>query len=229
MKDLRDEVVSRENKDRALSSQRFFKTGKGQYGEGDIFLGLSVPECREIAKKYKEIDLEFLKSNLKSKFHEERLISLLILVEKYKENSDKRIVDFYLDNLVSVNNWDLVDLSADKILGKYLIDKDKKVLYDLSKSENLWEKRISIVSTYEFIKNNKFDDTLKISKILLKDKHDLIHKAVGWMLREIGKKDEKVLENFLKENYSKLPRTTLRYAIERFSKEKREKYLKNKL
>ena len=207
----------------------FFKTGRGQYGYGDVFLGAKVPETRIVAKKFNELNLKDLKKLLSSKIHEERLCALLILVEQYKKSDSKNkkvIVDFYLQNTQKVNNWDLVDLSADKILGNYLIDKDKSVLYELVKSQNLWERRISIVSTFAFIRNNKFDDTIKISEILLNDKHDLIQKAVGWMLREIGKRDKNVLIKFLNKNYKKMPRTMLRYAIERLDKKRKESYMK---
>ena len=207
----------------------FFKTGRGQYGYGDVFLGAKVPETRIVAKKFNKLNLKDLKKLLSSKVHEERLCALLILVEQYKKSDSKNkkvIVDFYLQNTQKVNNWDLVDLSADKILGNYLIDKDKSVLYELVKSQNLWERRISIVSTFAFIRNNKFDDTIKISEILLNDKHDLIQKAVGWMLREIGKRDKNVLIKFLNKNYKKMPRTMLRYAIERLDKKRKESYMK---
>ena len=207
----------------------FFKTGRGQYGHGDVFLGAKVPETRIVAKKFNELNLKDLKKLLSSKIHEERLCALLILVEQYKKSDSKNkkvIVDFYLQNTQKVNNWDLVDLSADNILGNYLIDKDKSVLYELVKSQNLWERRISIVSTFAFIRNNKFDDTIKISEILLNDKHDLIQKAVGWMLREIGKRDKNVLIKFLNKNYKKMPRTMLRYAIERLDKKRKESYMK---
>ena len=207
----------------------FFKTGRGQYGYGDVFLGVKVPETRIVAKKFNELNLKDLKKLLSSKIHEERLCALLILVEQYKKSDSKNkkvIVDFYLQNTQKVNNWDLVDLSADNILGNYLIDKDKSVLYELVKSQNLWERRISIVSTFAFIRNNKFDDTIKISEILLNDKHDLIQKAVGWMLREIGKRDKNVLIKFLNKNYKKMPRTMLRYAIERLDKKRKESYMK---
>ena len=208
---------------------RFFKTGKGQYGEGDIFLGIIVPKTREISKKYTNLNFVDIEKLLLSKVHEGRLCALLILVEKYKKSDlqNKRyIVDFYLKNAKNINNWDLVDLTADKILGDYLIDKDKSILYKLAKSENLWERRIAIISTFAFIKNNQFNDTIKIAEILLNDKHDLIQKAVGWMLREVGKRDEKELLKFLDKHYKIMPRTMLRYAIERLEKEKKEIYMK---
>ena len=215
------------NKEKAVILQRFFKTRKGEYGYGDLFLGITVPEQRRIAKRYSHLSLDDLQNLLSSKIHEYRLVALMILIEKYKKEDKKEIINFYLRNTKNINNWDLVDLSSHKILGDYLLNKDKNLLYNLAKSNDLWEKRISIISTACFIKNNKFEDTLKISEILLNDKHDLIHKAVGWMLREVGKKDLKVEEEFLKKYYKKMPRTMLRYAIEKFNKNKREFYLRN--
>ena len=214
------------NPEKARVLQGFFKTGVGEYGEGDIFLGITVPQSRKIAKQFAHIELKDVKKHLQSKMHEERLVALLILVEKYKKSDDKKeIVDFYLSNTKHVNNWDLVDLTADKILGDYLFDKNKNIIYELSKSNNLWERRIAIVSTFNFIKQRKFDETLRLAEMLLHDKHDLIHKACGWMLREVGKKDEKVLRDFLNKNYKHMPRTMLRYAIERFPENERKKYL----
>jgi len=166
---------------------------------------------------------------LDSKIHEHRLVGLLILVDKYEKSNNKEIVDFYLANTKNINNWDLVDLTAHKILGHYLLDKDRTLLYNLARSNDLWEKRISIISTFYFIKNNDFKDALKISEILLNDKHDLIHKAVGWMLREIGKRDQKAEEKFLKKYYKKMPRTMLRYAIEKFDEKKRKAYLRSEI
>ncbi len=221
---ISSEIKSLGNKERAAVSQRFFKTGKGQYGEGDIFIGLTVPVSRMIAEKYADIPLGSVKLLLHSRIHEERLIALLILAEKFGkagEKQKKEIVHFYLRNTAFVNNWDLVDLSADKIIGAYLSDKNRSVLYSLAKSENLWEKRIAIVSTFYFIRNNDFNETFKIAEILMKDRHDLIHKAVGWMLREAGKRDRPLLESFLKEHCRTMPRTMLRYAIEHFDRKKR--------
>ena len=222
---LKKELSKLKNKEKAEILSRFFKTGKGQYGEGDIFLGITVPQQRKIAKEYSNLTLEDLQELISSKIHEYRLISLLILIIKYK-NSKQEIFNFYLKNTKNINNWDLVDLSAPNIIGNYIIQKDKSILYKLARSNNLWEKRIAILSTFEFIKNNEFEDTLKISEILLSDKHDLIHKAVGWMLREIGKRNQKIEEQFLKKHYKNMPRTMLRYAIEKFEKDKREQYLK---
>jgi len=226
------ELKKLQDKNKAKILQRFFKTGKGEYGEGDIFLGIIVPKQREVAKKYVDTNLKDLQKLLSSKIHEYRLVALLILVQKYKSADakaladKKEIVDFYFKNTKNINNWDLVDLSAPQIVGEYLLDKDRKILHKLSKSKNIWEKRIAVLATFMFIKNNQFEDSIMISEMLLNDKHDLIHKAVGWMLREIGKRDRQVEENFLMKYYKSMPRTMLRYAIEKFSEEKRKKYLK---
>jgi len=224
---LKKDLNKLANKEQAQLLQRFFKTGKGQYGEGDIFLGIKVPDQRQVAKKYQNIELDKLQHLLDSKIHEYRLVALLILTYKFPKAANKQeIINFYLNNTKNINNWDLVDLSASQILGNYLLDKPRDILYKLAKSNNLWEKRISIVSTYTFIKNNQLQDTIKLSEILLTDKHDLMHKAVGWMLRELGKKDQQILEQFIKQHYNNIPRTTLRYAIERFEETKRQQFLK---
>lgn len=233
---IRKEIKKAANPEKALVLQRFFKTGIGEYGEGDIFLGITVPESRKISVKFKGLSLQDVESLLQSKIHEERLIALLLLVHNYnlakKEKNEKKkeeIYIFYLNNRKYINNWDLVDLSAHQIIGHYLEDKDRLILYHLAKSDNIWERRIAIISTFYFIKNNQFNDSLKISLLLLKDNHDLIQKAVGWMLREVGKKDSYFLENFLKKNYKNMPRTMLRYAIERFPEDKRKRYLKGEI
>jgi 3-methyladenine DNA glycosylase AlkD len=200
----------------------FFKTGKGQYGEGDKFLGLTMPQQRATAKRYVHLSLEEIQPIFDSEYHEERLTAILILVQKGPTST---VVEFYLKNSKKVNNWDLVDVSADKILGAYLFDKDKSILTNLASSGNLWERRISIIATFYFIKNNQFVETLRIAEKLLHDKHDLIHKAVGWMLREIGKRDLAEEEFFLKTYYKIMPRTMLRYAIEKFPLEKRKYYM----
>ncbi|MDD4351961.1 MAG: DNA alkylation repair protein [Candidatus Gracilibacteria bacterium] len=207
---------------------RFFKTAKGEYGEGDVFIGVVVPEQRKIAKEFRDLPLNEVAKLLKSKIHEDRLTALLILTYKYpklEQQEKKKIIDFYLKHTAYINNWDLVDLSAYKLLGEYLIDKDRTLLYELAKSKNLWERRIAMISTFTFIRNKDFADTLKIAGILLQDKHDLMHKAVGWMLREIGKRDIKTEEEFLRKYYKKMPRTMLRYAIEKFDENKRKFYL----
>jgi 3-methyladenine DNA glycosylase AlkD len=208
---------------------RFFKCGKGEYGEGDKFLGIVVPEQRKIVKKYYQlIKIEELEKLLKSKFHEARLTALLMLVEKFGQAEKKvknQIYKLYLKNTKYINNWDLVDLSAPRIVGGYLLSKDRKILYQLAKSKSLWEKRIAVLATFMFIRNNQFEDSIKISRILLNDSHDLIHKAVGWMLREVGKRDLKIEEKFLQKYYCSMPRTMLRYAIEKFPERKRKDYL----
>jgi len=229
LKELKTTIRANTDKNYAKTMQWFFKTGKGEYGEGDKFLGLAVPLQRKIAKKFNELELSDLKQLLQSKIHEERLMSLLILVEQYY-NADvsgkEKIYKFYIQNSQYINNWDLVDLSAPKIVGKHLLNRDKKILFKYARSNNLWKKRIAMISTFTFIKNNKLDTTLELSDILLYDEHDLIHKAVGWMLREVGKMNMNVLEKFLRPRYIKMPRTMLRYAIEKFPEQKRKKYLK---
>jgi len=207
----------------------FFKTGKGEYGYGDIFIGVTVPNIRKIAKKFsQEISLKELVELIRNPIHEVRLCALIILVNKYKKEDSEKIYQYYLKHLNSVNNWDLVDTSAPYIVGDYLYKNPKKskILLEFSQSENLWIRRISIVSTLTFIKNNEFNQTLKIANLLIYDDHDLIHKAVGWMLREIYKRDESLIKQFLRQNYAQIPRTTLRYAIERMDKEGRLLYLK---
>ena len=223
---LKQDLESLKDSEKAQIYQRFFKTGKGEYGEGDSFLGLTVPQQRKIAKSYVDISLSDLHQLLDSKIHEFRFTALVILVNKYTKNKDKKYFDFYLKNIKNINNWDLVDATAPQIIGDYLLNKNKEVLYQLANSDNLWEKRISIISTLMFISKNQFGDTLKISEILLTDKHDLIHKAVGWMLREVGKRNQKIEEEFLDKYYRKMPRTMLRYAIEKFKEDKRQYYLK---
>jgi 3-methyladenine DNA glycosylase AlkD len=226
---IKSDLKKEADKEKIPIYQNFFKTNKGQYGEGDIFIGVTVPNTRKIAKKYKDTSLKIVESLLESKIHEERLLGVLILVQKYNDTDDNKIPEFYLKHNQKINNWDLVDLSADKILGKYYLNKSREPLYKLAKSKNLWEKRTSIIATFHYIKNNDFKDTLKIAKILLNDKHDLIHKAVGWMLREIGKRNLQTEECFLRSHYKKMPRTMLRYAIEKFPEEKRQAYLKGKI
>lgn len=231
LQDLKADIQKLKNPDKAQLLQRFFKTGKGDYGEGDIFLGIMVPQSRKIAQKYCELSLSDIDILLKSKFHEERLIALLILVDRFKKGDKTvqlKIFDFYLKSTKYINNWDLVDLTAPQI-GQYLLEKDRPILKRLATSKNLWEKRIAIMFTAAFIRQNRFGETLEISEILLADPHDLIHKAVGWMLREIGKKDQKTEEAFLKKHYHKMPRTMLRYAIERFPEKQRQKYLLGKI
>lgn len=207
---------------------RFFKTGKGEYAEKDKFIGIPVPILRKIAKQYIYLSIEEVYLLLKSSFNEERMLALFILIKRYQLGDLKeknKIYQFYLKNLKFVNNWNLVDGSAPFIIGVHLLDLDKKILLSLSRSDDLWEKRIAIVSTWYFIRHHQFNLTLKIAKILLKDEHDLIHKAVGWMLREVGKKDIDLLRRFLDQHASVMPRTMLRYAIERLPTHHRKYYL----
>lgn len=229
LKDLRAELLKNADLKKAAFLKRFFKTGKGEYGEGDEFYGISVPKQRQIAKKYLNLSLHDLSILIKSKVHEERLTCLFVAVYKYKVlKAPLSIYKWYLKNAKQVNNWDLVDSSAPYIVGDFLKDKDRSVLFKLAKSKNLWEKRIAILSTFAFINQGQFKETFKIAEILLADTHDLIHKATGWMLREVGKRvSQKTEEVFLQKHYKKMPRTMLRYAIERFPQDLRLKYLKN--
>lgn len=217
------------NPQKAIGVARFFKTGKGEYGEGDIFLGITVPETRIVAKQYKDLSLKEIEKLLQSKIHEERLLALVILVNQFKkvdEVKQKQIFDMYLANTKYINNWDLVDCSAEYIIGGYLMNKSKAILKKIAQSKSIWERRIAIMATFQFIKQKQHKDTFIIAKILLQDEHDLIHKAVGWMLREVGKRiSESIEETFLKQHHQKMPRTMLRYAIERFDESKRKRYL----
>jgi 3-methyladenine DNA glycosylase AlkD len=225
---LKAELQRLADPERARILSGFFKTGKGQYGEGDVFLGITVPAQRSVAKRYYALSLKDVEKLLVSRTHEHRLAALLILVIQYKKADDqsrRQIIDFYLSHTRRINNWDLVDLSAEKILGDYLFEKDKAVLYTLAQSRNLWERRIAIIATFAFIKRNVFEDTLRIAEMLLDDQHDLIHKASGWMLREIGKRDLKSEEEFLKKHHGSMPRTMLRYAIERFGPDRRRYWM----
>jgi 3-methyladenine DNA glycosylase AlkD len=232
--DVRKELKSMAEPDKGVILQRFFKTGPGEYGEGDIFIGVMVPESRQVAKKFSKLLLGEVKTLLYSCIHEERLVALLILAQRYISASSSReekegIVKFYLDNIKQVNNWDLVDLSAPNILGAHLLvdnRDDRRLLYRLAGSENVWERRIAILATHHFIRNGDFSDTLKIAEMLLQDRHDLIHKAAGWMLREVGKRDAAAEEAFLEKHCSVMPRTMLRYAIERLPESKRRRYKK---
>lgn len=219
------------NPEKAKIYLRFFKTGKGHYGEGDQFLGLSMPEQRVIAKKYINTSLQELQELITSPIHEHRMTTLIILTYKYEkadEDTKKEIYDFYLKNYQSINNWDLVDVTAPRIIGTYLLDRRsrRRILYEFALSNHLWKKRIAIVSTYTFIRNKDFQDTINISEILLNDKHDLIHKAVGWMLREMGKIDEKVLLKFLDKHHKVMPRTMLRYSLEKLNETQKKYYMK---
>ena len=210
---------------------KFFKAFPGGYGEGDEFIGVTVPNQRAVAKKfYQQIPLADIESLLNEPIHEYRLTALFMMVLKYQKSKSQgekdRVVDVYLRNIERVNNWDLVDSSAHLILGAHLMNRDRQLLYNFAQSENLWVQRISIIATLCFIRNNQYDDTLRLSEILLNHKHDLIHKAVGWMLREVGKRDFNTEYNFLTKHYRNMPRTMLRYAIERFPEDVRQSFLK---
>lgn len=229
IKNIKEEFKKLSNQEYATRLQKYFKTGKGEYGEGDRFLGIGVPIIRKIAKKYSTLSISEAFEFLKSQFHEERLFSLFVLADLFRKadkEDKKKIYVLYLKNTNFINNWDLVDSSAGHVVGAYLFTRDKKPIYVLAKSKNLWERRIGIIATSYFIGHNEFSDTLKIAEILINDKEDLIHKAVGWMLREIGKRDFGLEENFLKRHYEGMPRTMLRYAIEKFPEEKRKSFLK---
>ncbi|MDR0547371.1 MAG: DNA alkylation repair protein [Dysgonamonadaceae bacterium] len=225
------ELFSVANPEKAQFLQRFFKTGKGQYAEGDILLGIVVPLIRDIVRKCPELPFPEIQFLIDSQYHEARLTGFLLLVKQFKksksETERKEIFDFYLKNARKANNWDLVDVTCRDVIGLYLLDHEegRGVLYRLAGSDNLWEQRIAIVSTWTFIKYRQFDDTLALAEKLLYHKHDLMHKAVGWMLREVGKKDRETLADFLEKHHKTMPRTTLRYAIEHFSPEERAYYM----
>ena len=229
-----DELLSVASTEKATHLSRFFKTGPGEYGEGDRFLGIPVPLTRNIAKANIDTPLEELQILIHSPWHEARLCALLILVERFKKRKTTdeercNIYQFYLKNTRHCNNWDLVDLSCPTIVGGYLLHQpDRSQLYRLAESDNLWEQRIAIVSTIALIRHDQFDDTLALSRKLMNHKHDLMHKAVGWMLREIGKRNRDVLSEFLDEYATRLPRTALRYAIEHYPEEERQAFLRKK-
>jgi 3-methyladenine DNA glycosylase AlkD len=230
--EIRKELRKLGSKERAKGSQSFFKTGPGEYGEGDVFLGVSAPEMRRLAKDFQDLPVREVRALLKSGIHEERAVALLILVRQYQRGDRKeqeRVYKVYMDHLRWINNWDLVDVSAEHVVGAFLKNKSKKPLYRLARSKGLWERRVSILATFHYIKGKEFSETLKIAEMLLSDEEDLIHKAVGWMLREVGKRDLATEERFLKEHYREMPRTMLRYAIERFPEPKRQRYLKGRV
>lgn len=209
--------------------QRYFKTGPGQYGEGDRFRGIKVPVIRKIAKKAYGLPFDDVVNLLHSSWHEDRLLALFVLTKRFTDGDEEerqKIYRTYLDHSPEINNWDLIDLSAPAVLGGFLYERDRKILFDMARSTNLWKRRMAVMATFYFIKNGDYDDSLAIAGILLNDSEDLIHKATGWMLREIGKRDMQAEETFLIEHYSKMPRTMLRYAIERFPEKRRQAYLK---
>lgn len=220
------------NQETAAQSQRFFKTGPGQYGEGDRFLGLRVPEVRRLAKENRDLPLDQITALLHSSWHEERLLAVILLTLQFQRGTAARqreIFELYLAETRWVNNWDLVDVSAHHIVGGWLQDRPRDRLYRLARSASLWERRIAMMATYRFIRNDDFADTLALAELLLKDEHDLIHKVCGWMLREVGKRDQVVAEEFLQAHCRTMPRTMLRYAIERFPEDLRQRYLKGEV
>jgi 3-methyladenine DNA glycosylase AlkD len=231
MLEIQKDLILLGNDEKAKNSARFFKSGVGQYGEGDVFIGVTIPEQRKIAKKYKDLKLSDVLVLLRSKEHEFRMTALLILVEQFENGDQKqreKIYNTYLSNTKWINNWDLVDASAAYIVGEWLEDKKDKmrILEELAESKDLWEKRIAMVATFTYIKNGSSKEAFKIAKILLEDKHDLIQKAVGWMLREVGKRcSRELMEEFIQLNYSKMSRTTLRYSIEHLTIDRRKIYL----
>ncbi len=229
--DVKRELDKHESPEDAVFLQRFFKTNEGQYGAGDIFIGLRVPLTRKLSKQFKALPLNEIEKLLESPVHEHRLCALIIMTEQSKrgnESDRKRLYDLYLRRTDRVNNWDLVDTSCRDVVGGYLMDKSRDVLYVLATSKDLWERRIAIVTTWQFIREGQFDDTIKLSVILRDDTHDLIQKAVGWMLREVGKKDETVLKQFLDSHAHAMPRTELRYAIERLDSQDKQYYMSMK-
>ena len=216
----------------AEHSSGFFKTGKGEYGEGDQFLGIRVPVTRKYAKKFQDATMPVVRKLLKSKFHEERLLAVILMVGKFisgNQSDRKKIFELYFKNTRYINNWDIVDSSAHFIVGPYLQGRSHGILAELAESDDLWERRIAIMSTFHYIRQGEFDTALKVSEQLVNDKEDLIHKAVGWMLREIGNRDRAIEEKFLKTHYRTMPRTMLRYAIEKFPEKRRQQYLKGKI
>jgi len=230
--DVQRELEILGNLEVARFSQRFFKTGPGEYGEGDLFRGIRVPVLRRVAKDYKNLSLPETLKLLHSPYHEDRLVALLILIHHYASGNDAvrlQVYNSYLKHARFINNWDLVDCSAPQIVGTHLRHKDRQILYALARSSNLWERRIAILATFDFIKRGEVADTLKLAGLLLPDSEDLIHKAVGWMLREVGKRDLQSAEGFLRKHHGQMPRTMLRYAIERFPERKRRRYLNGQL
>jgi 3-methyladenine DNA glycosylase AlkD len=219
-------LLALSDEEKKIVLPRFFKTGKGQYGEGDKFLGVTVPNIREVAKEFKDANFDVIKELIHSPWHEMRMCALLILVNNSKKEVTKDTFDFYLSQTKHINNWDLVDLSAPQIVGQFLLNKDRDILYKLAESDLLWDNRIAIVSTLTFIRNNDLDDTYRLSLKMMYHKHDLMHKAIGWMLREAGKRDAKRLYNFVMEYKDIMPRTMLRYSIEKFDTETRKELMR---
>jgi len=228
LKNLIKELKSLSQADRIDQIKKFFKVAPGSYGAHDVFVGIYVPDLRLLAKSYSDLNLAEIQELLSSKYNEYRALALMILIKQFQKvdsKTQKKIFEFYIKNIQYINNWNLVDLSAHHIIGAHLHQQDHRLLFTLAKSKKLWERRIAIVATWYFIRQQDLQTTLDLAKILLNDQEDLMHKAVGWMLRELGKKDQKQLESFLKQYASQMPRTMLRYAIEKFPEEKRLKYL----
>ncbi len=229
-REIKSILQQKASPEKAQVLQRFFKTGVGQYGHGDRFLGINTPVIRQLAKEAINLKETDLCKFIKSKYHEERLLGLITLCQKYQKAKDQdtqaALYELYCRHFPYINNWDLVDVTCPHIIGKHLMDKDRSVLVEWAKSDDLWIKRIAMVSNWWFIRHGDLRSVFTISKILLKDEHDLIHKAVGWMLREAAKKDQQKVEKFIQKHYHQMPRTALRYAIERFDKKKRLRYLK---
>lgn len=230
--EIEQELHALANAETAANLAWFFKTAPGEYGEGDRFYGIRVPVLRKLAKKYQALDLTGCRTLLCSPYHEARLLALLILVRHYDRGDEEtrtKIYHLYLTHTAYVNNWDLVDSSAEHIIGRHLMERDRSVLYTLACSSSVWERRIAIMATFHFIKAGSFEETLRLADVLLNDTHDLIHKAVGWMLREVGKRDQAVAEGFLRPRYRQMPRTMLRYAIERYPENLRQQYLRGEI
>lgn len=217
------------NAEQAVNLQRFFKTGPGEYGDGDCFRGIKLPPLRGLARSFRDAPLEAITALLHSRYHEDRSLALFILVDQYKRGDEavrKMIYDLYLANTRYINNWDLVDQSAPKIVGEHLRERNRSSLIRMARSKSLWQRRIAVLATFQFIKHGEFEDATRVAEILLDDKEDLIHKAVGWMIREIGNRDPAAERRFLAKHYRQMPRTMLRYAIEKFPEEERLSYLK---
>ncbi len=232
VEEIRAELQALADPKQAASLQRFFKTGAGEYGEGDRFLGLRAAQLRQLVKRFAETPLKDIQRLLRSGIHEERMLALLLMVQRFQRADGKgreRLYRQYLAATRYINSWDLVDASAEPIVGAWLSDKSRQPLYELARSASLWERRIAIIASFHYIKRGEFDETLQLAECLLQDTHDLIHKAVGWMLREVGKRDPEAEEDFLNKHYRRMPRTMLRYAIERFPERKRQDYLKGRV
>jgi len=226
---LKRDLRRRASPRKAAILQRFFKTGPGEYGEGDRFLGVIVPDIRAVAKRFRGLDIPRFAPLLKSPFHEERLLALLMLVDRYQRGDDReqaRAWRCYLAHLPHINNWDLVDLTAPNVVGGRLEHRSKALLFAWARSADLWKRRIAVLATFHYIRRERFDESLRLARMLLNDPEDLIHKAVGWMLREVGKRDTRVLESFLRRHARRMPRTMLRYAIERFPERKRQAFMR---